>query len=86
MVIAIRCDVISLMRKSYEVKNQLVFKEAVGHLSPSLRVKYLEYDLFAAQVTCERASEANVSFLVRLRRLLAHNMLARATNSMNSPL
>lgn len=63
MVIAIRCDVISLMRKSYEVKNQLVFKEAAGHLSPSLRVKYLEYDLFAAQVTCERASERGKRFL-----------------------
>ena len=78
VVMAIRCDVISHMRS----RTSFALKEAaVTRASPS---ELLEYDLLAAQFTCECAWQT--SQVVRLPRLLARNVLACATNLMNSPL
>ena len=74
VVMAIRCDVISHMRS----RTSFALKEAaVTWASPS-ELKFLEYDLLAAQFTCECAWQT--SQVVRLPRLLARNVLACATN------
>lgn len=80
VVMAIRCDVISHMRS----RTSFALREAAVAWAPPSELKYLEYDLLAAQATCERAWQ--MSQVVRLPRLLAHNVLACATNLMNSPL